>query len=37
VSKIMGNDAQHEAIVSLQRHALRLPAAAPFALVSGAH
>jgi hypothetical protein len=37
VSKVMGNDAQHEAIVSLQRHALRLPAAAPFALVSGAH
>jgi hypothetical protein len=37
VSSIMGNDAQHEAIVSLQRHALALPAAAPFALVSGAH
>ena len=37
VSRIMGNDAQHEAILSLQRHALKLPAAAPYALVSGAH
>jgi hypothetical protein len=37
VARIMGNDAQHEAIITLQRHALKLPAAAPFALVSGAH
>lgn len=37
MSRIMGNDAQHEAILSLQRHALKLPAAAPYALVSGAH
>lgn len=37
VARIMGNDAQHEALVTLQRHALKLPAAAPFALVSGAH
>jgi hypothetical protein len=37
VGRIMGNDAQHEAILSLQRHALKLPAAAPYALVSGAH
>jgi len=37
VSRIMGNDAQHEAILSLQRHALKLLAAAPYALVSGAH
>jgi hypothetical protein len=37
VSQIMGNDAQHEAILSLQRHALKLRAAAPYALVAGAH
>jgi hypothetical protein len=37
VSRIMGNDAQHEAILSLQRHALKLPAAAPYALVAGRH
>jgi hypothetical protein len=37
VTRIMGNDAQHEAILSLQRHALKLPAAAPYALVSGSH
>jgi hypothetical protein len=37
VSRIMGNDAQHEAILSLQRHALKLTAAAPYALVSGTH
>jgi hypothetical protein len=33
----MANDAQHEAVVTLQRHALELAAAAPFPLVSGSH
>ena len=37
VASIMANDAQHEAIVTLQRHALTLVAAAPFPLVSGSH
>jgi hypothetical protein len=37
VARIMGNDAQHEAMVTLQRHALKLSAAAPFPLVSGSH
>ena len=37
VAGIMANDAQHEALVTLQRHALKLEAAAPFPLVSGAH
>jgi ferritin-like protein len=37
VARIMGNDAQHEAILSLQRHALKLKAAAPYALVAGRH
>jgi Ferritin-like domain len=37
VAEIMANDAQHEAVVTLQRHALKLAAAAPFPLVSGSH
>jgi Ferritin-like domain len=37
VARIMANDAQHEAVVTLQRHALMLAAAAPFPLVSGSH
>jgi hypothetical protein len=37
VARIMANDAQHEALVTLQRHALKLAAAAPYALVSGSH
>jgi Ferritin-like domain len=37
VASIMANDAQHEAVVTLQRHALKLVAAAPFPLVSGSH
>jgi hypothetical protein len=37
VASIMANDAQHEAVVTLQRHALKLAAAAPFPLVSGSH
>jgi len=37
VARIMANDSQHEALVTLQRHALKLPAAAPYALVSGSH
>jgi hypothetical protein len=37
VARIMGNDAQHEALVTLQRHELKLSVAAPFPLVSGSH
>jgi hypothetical protein len=37
VARIMGNDAQHEALLTLRRHALKLSAAAPFPLVSGSH
>ena len=37
VARIMANDSQHEALVTLQRHALKLAAAAPYALVSGSH
>jgi hypothetical protein len=37
VASIMANDAQHEAVVTLERHALKLVAAAPFPLVSGTH
>ena len=37
VASIMANDAQHEAIVTLQRPMLTLADAAPFPLVSGVH
>jgi Ferritin-like domain len=37
VVRIMANDAQHEALVALQRHAVKLAAAAPYGLVSGSH
>ncbi len=37
VAEIMANDAQHEAVITLERHALKLAAAAPFPLVSGSH
>ena len=37
VASIMANDAQHEAVVTLQRPTLTLADAAPFPLVSGVH
>jgi hypothetical protein len=37
VASIMANDAQHEAVVTLQRPTLTLALAAPFPLVSGVH
>jgi hypothetical protein len=37
VASIMASGAQHEAVITLQRHALKLVAAAPFPLVSGSH
>jgi Ferritin-like domain len=37
VARIMANDAQHEAVVTLQRPTLTLADAAPFPLVSGVH
>jgi hypothetical protein len=37
VARIMANDAQHEAVVTLQVPMLKLAAAAPFPLVSGSH
>jgi Ferritin-like domain len=37
VASIMANDAQHEAVVTLQRPNLTLADAAPFPLVSGVH
>jgi Ferritin-like domain len=37
VASIMANDAQHEAVVTLQRPTLTLTDAAPFPLVSGVH
>ncbi len=37
VASVMANDAQHEAVVTLQRPTLTLTDAAPFPLVSGVH
>ena len=37
VASIIANDAQHEAVVTLQQPAATLDAAAPFPLVSGSH
>jgi hypothetical protein len=37
VAQIMANDAQHEAVVTLERPTLTLTDAAPFPLVSGSH
>jgi Ferritin-like domain len=37
VASIMANDAQHEALITLQQPTLTLEAAAPFPLVSGSH
>ncbi len=37
VAQIMASDAQHEALLSFQRHALNLAAATQYGLVSGSH